>query len=708
VGTHVTQGSAYVFGRSASAWAQTSHLFASDGSGFDNFGQSVAIDSIGESSIVGARQDKVGTQSNQGSAYLFGNIIVNAAGGEIALSGADMILGAPISSSLSVSILPSGALAIQLGTIGDSVANTIELSDAELDRVTAPQLAIGDVTSGPISITANISRISATNITLTSAGAINFTSGSIDTDGGELVLAPGVSSIVGVAKAGNDVAGDSLTFLPGATLSIVINGAAVDAGYSQLNVIGQVDLTGVNLAITGSYTPTFGQAYVIVANDGIDPTVGTFNGMPEGYLFANFLGSSLSAVLHYNRGDGNDVVLNVLQPPAFYGDYNRNGVVDAADYTVWRDTLGANVAAYTKADGDGNGAVNQADYTKWRANFGTTGDSGVLGNGLAFDGVNDFVDMGDPADNHLDLGTNVTIEAWVKFNALPVNNFMTIVSKDSGGGIKKKWIYAYANNYNGISNATIFVDDSGSSEVFLHSNSWTPVAGQWYHFSLVKNGNNYTFYRDGVADGTASTTIQIPDVNANLLLGQAEGSFRLNGELDDVRIWNVAETAQEIAGNKNAELVGNETGLVGYWRLNETSGATVADGSPFGTTGTINGLGSGRGSSFASEGSAVFDRSALDAALTISDDSTSRNTVGVTVARLESSGEPGAAMRSKFMWPSDMPTVGARDDALLGWLTGRAEGARSEERISYECGGRKGEGGMRSRCRIWRRMDPSA
>jgi hypothetical protein len=53
------------------------------------------------------------------------------------------------------------------------------------------------------------------------------------------------------------------------------------------------------------------------------------------------------------------------------GDYNHNGVVDAADYTVWRDTFGQAVPAGTGADGSGDGTVNLADYNVWKSSFGT-------------------------------------------------------------------------------------------------------------------------------------------------------------------------------------------------------------------------------------------------------------------------------------------------------------------------------------------------
>ncbi len=54
---------------------------------------------------------------------------------------------------------------------------------------------------------------------------------------------------------------------------------------------------------------------------------------------------------------------------ALAGDYNLNGAVDAADYTLYRDTLGATVAPGSGADGSNNGVIDPADYTVWKNGF---------------------------------------------------------------------------------------------------------------------------------------------------------------------------------------------------------------------------------------------------------------------------------------------------------------------------------------------------
>ena len=58
--------------------------------------------------------------------------------------------------------------------------------------------------------------------------------------------------------------------------------------------------------------------------------------------------------------------------PSLLGDFNDDGLVDAADYTVWRDTLGQSVDLYSGADHDGNGLVDAGDYSVWQNNFGAS------------------------------------------------------------------------------------------------------------------------------------------------------------------------------------------------------------------------------------------------------------------------------------------------------------------------------------------------
>jgi hypothetical protein len=78
------------------------------------------------------------------------------------------------------------------------------------------------------------------------------------------------------------------------------------------------------------------------------------------------------------------VNLTIPAPTRLAGDYNTDGIVDAADYTVWRNTLGQNDIGDMgeDADGDASGTIRQADYDIWKAHYGDT-MSGVGNGGLA-------------------------------------------------------------------------------------------------------------------------------------------------------------------------------------------------------------------------------------------------------------------------------------------------------------------------------------
>jgi hypothetical protein len=67
------------------------------------------------------------------------------------------------------------------------------------------------------------------------------------------------------------------------------------------------------------------------------------------------------------------------------GDYDFNGIVDAADYVVWRHSVGNVVPPGTNGDANCNGFVENADYQPWRENYGrTVGSTGsAVGSGYS-------------------------------------------------------------------------------------------------------------------------------------------------------------------------------------------------------------------------------------------------------------------------------------------------------------------------------------
>ena len=83
----------------------------------------------------------------------------------------------------------------------------------------------------------------------------------------------------------------------------------------------------------------------------------------------------LEFALQGETGGRTGAVLYAALATAVPGDYNGNGVVDAADYTKWRNTLGQ-MGTGLAADGNGDDVVNQLDYAYWKSRFGNTAGSG--------------------------------------------------------------------------------------------------------------------------------------------------------------------------------------------------------------------------------------------------------------------------------------------------------------------------------------------
>lgn len=78
------------------------------------------------------------------------------------------------------------------------------------------------------------------------------------------------------------------------------------------------------------------------------------------------INSAAGSLNHLGWRSGNLDKQNFGPPTALTADYNNDNVVDAADYTVWRDALGQSAAG----DADGNAQTDQLDYVAWKQQFG--------------------------------------------------------------------------------------------------------------------------------------------------------------------------------------------------------------------------------------------------------------------------------------------------------------------------------------------------
>jgi hypothetical protein len=136
-------------------------------------------------------------------------------------------------------------------------------------------------------------------------------------------ISPGAGA-PGILTVGNT------TFTANATVDAEIDGPGTGVGDSdQLKVLGTIDLGGAALSFGGSDIVGSGPTttIVLIDNDGNEAVVGTFAGLPDGAAI-NVNGQNFN--IHYNGGDGNDVVLTgiAVAPMDVYVDDDLAGTAN--------------------------------------------------------------------------------------------------------------------------------------------------------------------------------------------------------------------------------------------------------------------------------------------------------------------------------------------------------------------------------------------
>ena len=153
-----------------------------------------------------------------------------------------------------------------------------------------------------------------------------------------------------------------------ATLVIELGGTLPGSQYDKITASGTATLGGtLDIDLIDGFIPSPGNAFqFLTAAGGINGNFGSA-ALPEL--------SGANWQLEYNP-------TSVLLRVAITGDYNHNGTVDAADYTVWRNSLDENGIALA-ADGNGDSMITHLDYAVWKANYGATAGSGSGSNATA-------------------------------------------------------------------------------------------------------------------------------------------------------------------------------------------------------------------------------------------------------------------------------------------------------------------------------------
>ncbi|MFO0810520.1 MAG: hypothetical protein U0746_17985 [Gemmataceae bacterium] len=294
--------------------------------------------------------------------------------------GATVLTVAPAGGTVRFTGVVSGTGGLTVGTgVGVSVVLL-----AAANTYTGPTTVLGSVLQVAGSVAGPVAVVGGQLIGNGRTGPVTVTAGSVQPSDGyatPTALLPGTLTTGDVSFAPNTYA---------------FFGTA-DRGPAQLRVTGTVRLGGFLGAFTNAALPA-GTVSTVIANDGTDPVVGTFDGLPEGAFAMDFQRIS------YRGGDGNDVTLTAVPNPAYAVAAGAGGRPQVNVY----DRVGRLIRSFLAYDAGFRGGVRVATAS------------------LTDDGIPDVVTVPGP-------GGGPVVRVWDGLTGALVREFLAYDANFRGG-----------------------------------------------------------------------------------------------------------------------------------------------------------------------------------------------------------------------------------------------------------------------------------
>jgi uncharacterized repeat protein (TIGR01451 family) len=175
---------------------------------------------------------------------------------------------------------------------------------------------------------------------------------------------------------------------------------------------------------------------------------------------------------------------------------------------------------------------------------GVAAAEGLVGGARRFDGTSGYV--GAPDGDRWAFGTrDFTVELWANWDQVQQGSVQhpgtIFVGNDEGPNNVNKWFFALGGGF-----LNVALNSPTLGPQFFPLVPFSPDAGRWYHLAVTRQKSLYVVYVDGEPLGSAMNEAVIPDADAPLTIGQAEGLGFMRGRLDEVTIYDRALEAAEV------------------------------------------------------------------------------------------------------------------------------------------------------------------
>lgn len=229
-----------------------------------------------------------------------------------------------------------------------------------------------------------------------------------------------------------------------------------------------------------------------------------------------------------------------------------NGQIEEGEIEYTGDiTLDETTVLYLKFDDSDNPTIDESEYSNnGNVNDATWTSEGRVGGGYIFDGINDYIDIGD--HDSLDLTKErFTISALVYMEEKPSNVYGMIAGKKENSGNYQG--YGLQVNKSGSIYLSVIYDNSPLISTSIMAVSPLNL-NTWYHVVGVREDNDpadWKLYLDGEEISNVWYTSPLVDYavsdTAKFVIGAREDpTLYFKGKIDEVRVWNRVLSPEEI------------------------------------------------------------------------------------------------------------------------------------------------------------------
>lgn len=193
-----------------------------------------------------------------------------------------------------------------------------------------------------------------------------------------------------------------------------------------------------------------------------------------------------------------------------------------------------------------------------------------------------------PTDWAMGLSRNSSMHAYSNSTTAPLMNLSTYTVEGwikptascIGAGIRCEAILRDGDYDIAISEGTFqyVVYYNGSSNTGWVNTGREPLANAWIHVAITRSGTSLVFYLNGVSvyTQTLPSSVASSYTGFPFRVGYAGyGTTFFDGQIDEVKLWNTARTASEIAGNMHSAPSLTDAALLAYYDFNTGYGSKV-------------------------------------------------------------------------------------------------------------------------------------